>query len=246
MSPNLERISLKARANPDRVFPSLSHHIADIEHLRTCFQRLKGNTAVGVDEVTKTRSAEDLEANLHELSAGLKRMGYRPQPKRRVYIPKPGSEQGRPLGISSVEDQSVELATKRVVEPLFESVLRLSYGYRPGRGPHQCLDTLGRTIQQKRGHHLVEADIRGFFDAVSHEWLLSFCNHALETSGSSRASARASASRRDAKIRLPSPVGWSAERRASRRSMACSRVSCVSGRCGRALSACSKDSTASR
>jgi RNA-directed DNA polymerase len=175
VSTNLERISLKARANPDLVCTSLYHHIADIDHLRTCFHLLKGNKAVGVDEVTKTMYAADLEANLHDLSARLKRMGYRPQPKRRAYIPKPGSEKGRPLGISSFEDKIVELATKRVVEPLFESVFEdCSYGYRPERSPHQCLDILGRTIQQKRVNHLVEADIRGFFDAVNHEWLLKF------------------------------------------------------------------------
>jgi RNA-directed DNA polymerase len=134
---------------------------------------LQGNKAVGVDEVTKSMYAEDLEANLQDLSARLKRMGYRPQPKRRVYIPKPGSEKGRPLGMSSVEDKIVELATKRVLEPLFESRFAdWSYGYRPERSPHQCLDTLGRTLQQKRVNHLVEADIRGFFDAVHHEWWL--------------------------------------------------------------------------
>src|SRR5262245_57821769 len=119
--------------------------------------------------------AEDLEANLPDLSARLKRMGYRPQPKRRVYIPKPGSEKGRPLGRSSFEDKMVELATKRVLEPLFEPLFEDgSYGYRPERSPPQCLDALGRTIQQKRVNHLVEADIRGFFDAVNHEWLLKF------------------------------------------------------------------------
>ena len=175
MSPNLERISVKARANPDLVFTSLYHHIADIDHLRACYRMLQGNKAVGVDEVTKSMYAEDLEANLQDLSARLKRMGYRPQPKRRVYIPKPGSEKGRPLGISSFEDKIVELATKRVLEPLFESLFEeCSYGYRPERSPHQCLDTLGRTLQQKRVNHLVEADIRGFFDAVHHEWLLKF------------------------------------------------------------------------
>ncbi len=175
MSPNLERISVKARANPDLVFTSLSHHIADIDHLRTCYRLLKGNKAVGVDEVTKAMYAEDLEANLQDLSARLKRMGYRPQPKLRVYIPKPGSEKGRPLGISSFEDKIVELATKRVLEPLFELLFEeCSYGYRPERSQHQCLDTLGRTLQQKRVNHLVEADIRGFFDAVNHEWLLKF------------------------------------------------------------------------
>jgi group II intron reverse transcriptase/maturase len=172
---NLARISVKARANPDLVFTSLYHHIADIDHLRTCYHLLKGNKAVGVDEVTKAMYADDLEANLHDLSARLKRMGYRPQPKRRVYIPKPGSEKGRPLGISSFEDKIVELATKRVLEPLFESLFEAcSYGYRPQRNQHQCLGALGRTIQQKRVNYLVEADIRGFFDAVNHEWLLKF------------------------------------------------------------------------
>src|ERR671936_1209418 len=112
---------------------------------------------------------------LHDLSARLKRMGYRPQPKRRIYIPKPGSETERPLGISSFEDKSVELATKRVLEPLFEPLFEeCSYGYRPQRSPHQCLDALGRTLQQKRVNILVEADIRGFFDAVNHEWWLKF------------------------------------------------------------------------
>ena len=175
MSPNLERISVKARAHPDLVFTSLYHHIADIDHLRACYRMLQGNKAVGVDEVTTSMYAEDLEANLQDLSARLKRMGYRPQPKRRVYIPKPGSEKGRPLGMRSFEDKIVELATKRVLEPLFESLFEeCSYGYRPERSPHQCLDTLGRTLQQKRVNHLVEADIRGFFDAVNHEWLLKF------------------------------------------------------------------------
>ena len=96
MSPNLNRISVKARANPDLVLTSLYHHIADIDHWRTCYRLLKGNKAVGIDEVTKALYAKDLEANLQDLSARLKRMGYRPQPKRRVYIPKRGSEKGRP------------------------------------------------------------------------------------------------------------------------------------------------------
>jgi hypothetical protein len=79
----------------------------------TVVSEYEGNQAVGVDEVTKTRYGPALEANLQELSARLKRMGYRPQPKRRVYIPKPGSEKGRPLGISCFEDKSVERAPKR-------------------------------------------------------------------------------------------------------------------------------------
>ena len=113
---------MKAKMNPDLVFTSLYHHIADIDNLRGCFQTLKGNKAIGVDDVTKSMYAKDLEANLLDLSARLKRMGYCPQPKRRTYIPKPGSAKGRPLGISSFEDKIVELATKRVLEPIFESM----------------------------------------------------------------------------------------------------------------------------
>ena len=175
MSTNLTRIGVRARANPALVFTSLYHHITDIDNLRDCFRRLKGEKALGVDGVSKAMYEKDLEANLRDLSARLKRMGYRPKPKRRTYVPKPGSEKGRPLGISSFEDKIVELAAKRVLEPLFETLFDdCSYGYRPRRNPHHCLDAVGRTIQQKRVNVVVEADIRGFFDHVNHEWLLKF------------------------------------------------------------------------
>src|SRR5438128_12697439 len=98
-------------------------------YLRAWYQRLKGKKAVGVDEVTKAMYAADLEANLQDLSARLKRMEYRPQPKRRIDLPKLGSETGRPLGISSFEDKIVEQATKRMLEPLFEPLFEeWSYG----------------------------------------------------------------------------------------------------------------------
>ena len=175
MSTNRSRIGIKAKAHPDLVFTSLYHHIADIDNLRESYHALKANKAMGIDHVTKSMYAEDLEANLQDLSARLRRMGYRPQAKRRSYIPKPGSEKGRPLGISSFEDKIVELTTKRVLEPIFESMFEdCSYGYRPRRSPHDCLDALGKTIQQKRVNHIVEADIRGFFDRVNHAWLLKF------------------------------------------------------------------------
>jgi RNA-directed DNA polymerase len=175
VSPNLDRIRVKARAPPALVLTSLSHRMADIEHLRTCFRLRQGNKAVGVDAVTKAMDAEDLETHLQDVSARLTRMGYRPQPTRRVYSPKPGSEQGRPLGMSSFEDKMVELATKRVLEPLLEPLCEDgSSGYRPQRSPHQCLDALGRTIQHTRVHHLVAAARRGFFDAVHPEGLVQF------------------------------------------------------------------------
>ncbi len=165
MSTDLTRIGEKARKEPDLVFTSLYHHVTDVDNLRDCYEALDDDKAVGVDGVTKEQYGRNLEENLLDLSNRLKRMGYRPQPKRRTYVPKPGSAKGRPLGISCFEDKLVELALKQVLEPIYEVAFEdSSYGYRPGRSQHQCLDKLGRTIQQKRVNHIVEADIRGFFD----------------------------------------------------------------------------------
>ncbi len=156
------------------------HHVTDLDNLRSCYEALDGDKAVGVDGVTKEQYGEDLEENLQCLSGRLKRMGYHPQPRRRSYIPKPGSEKGRPLGISCFEDKIVELAVKQVLEPIYEEIFEdSSYGYRPGRSQHSCLDMLGRTIQQKRVNHVVESDIRNFFDEVSHKWTLKFLEHRI-------------------------------------------------------------------
>ena len=181
MSTDLRRIGEKARKEPELVFTSLYHHVTDVDNLRACYDALPENRAVGIDGVTKEEYGKDLEANLQDLSARLKRMGYRPKPKRRVRIPKPGSSKERLLGISCLEDKVVELAVKRVLEPIYETVfLDCSYGYRPGRSQHECLDVLGRTIQQQRINHVVEADVERFFDEVNHSWLLTFLQHRIK------------------------------------------------------------------
>jgi len=175
VSTDLRRIGEKARSDPKLVFTSLYHHVTDVDNLRACYEALPAERAVGVDGVNKERYGKRLAENLQGLSQRLRRMGYKPQPKRRSYIPKPGSEEGRPLAISSFEDKLVELSLKRVMEPLYEPIFEASsYGYRPGSSPHGCLDTLGRTIQQKWVNHVVEADIKRFFDKVNHEWMLKF------------------------------------------------------------------------
>ncbi len=180
MATNLTRIGEKARKEPKLVFTSLYHHISDVDNLRACYETLDARKAPGVDGVTKDEYGRQLEENLRDLSARLKRNGYRPGPKRRSYIPKPGSAKGRPLGISNLQDKIVELAVKRTLEPIFESVFEdSSYGYRPGSSQHQCLDALGKTIQQKRVSHIVEADIKGFFDQVNHQWLIKFLQHRI-------------------------------------------------------------------
>ena len=180
MATDLTRIGEKARKEPGLVFTSLYHHIYDVDNLRACYDTLGAKKATGVDGVTKEEYGKNLEANLQDLSGRLRRMGYRPGPKKRVYILKPGSEKGRPLGISGLEDKIVEEATRRTLEPIYEAVFEdSSYGYRPGRSQHQCLDGLGRTIQQKKVSHVVEADINGFFDEVKWAWMIKFLRHRI-------------------------------------------------------------------
>jgi len=177
---DLTRIGEKARREPGLVFTNLYHHICDVDNLRACYDTLEANKATGVDGVTKEEYGKNLEENLRELSDRLKRMGYRPGPKRRSYIPKAGSEKGRPLGISNLEDKIVEEATKRTLEPIFEAVFEgSSYAYRPGSSPHKCLDALGRTIQQKKVSYVVESDVKRFFDKVNHEWMIKFLRHRI-------------------------------------------------------------------
>ena len=180
MATDLKRISEKARKEPKLVFTSLYHHICDVDNLRACYDTQGARKASGVDGVTKTEYGKNLEENLQDLSARLKRMGYRPGPKRRSYIPKAGSAKGRPLGISNLEDKIVEAATKRTLEPIYEAVFeQSSYGYRPGSNQHKCLEALGRTIQQGKVNHVVEADIKSFFDQVNHDWMVKFLRHRI-------------------------------------------------------------------
>lgn len=180
MGTDLKRIGQRARKEPDLVFTNLYHHIYDVGNLRSCYDALGASKATGVDGVSKREYGEKLEENLRGLSERLRRMGYRPGPKRRSYVPKEGSKKGRPLGISNLEDKIVEQATKRTLEPIYEAVFEdSSYGYRPERSAHQCLEVLGRTIQQKKVNHVVEADIRRFFDKVNHEWMIKFLRHRI-------------------------------------------------------------------
>jgi group II intron reverse transcriptase/maturase len=180
MGTNLTRISEKARKEPELVFTSLYHHMCDVDNLRACYDSLEARRAPGVDGVTKAEYGRHLEENLRNLSARLKRMGYRPGPKRRSYIPKEGTAKGRPLGVSNLEDKIVDAVVKRTLEPIYEAVFEdSSYGYRPRRNQHTCLEALGRTIQQKRVNHIVEADLRRFFDTVSHEWMITFLRHRI-------------------------------------------------------------------
>lgn len=175
----LQRIAEKARTDPKCRFTSL-FHLMNRDLLRECFWRLKDNSASGVDRITKEQYAENLEANLEELIERLHRMAYIPQPVRRVYIPKPGSDKQRPLGIPALEDKLVQAGLGKILQAIYEQdFVDDSYGFRPGRGCHDALRELGRTIEQRGTQYIVEADIKGFFDNVDQAQLMEFLSHRL-------------------------------------------------------------------
>ena len=171
-----QKISLitgHARRDPDFQFTSLAH-LLDVEYLRDCYKSLNRNKAVGVDNVSWEEYGNNLEENLEQLVSRLKRKKYKPIPARRVYIPKSETEK-RPLGISALESKIVERGITWILESIYEQdFLNCSYGFRPGRNCHQALKELNDLIMFQPVSHIVEADIQGFFDNVSHEKLMRF------------------------------------------------------------------------
>jgi RNA-directed DNA polymerase len=175
MENDLLRIRKKAEGEPQLRFTTLYHHVTRVENLKACFEEIEPGAAPGVDGITKDRYGEQLEQRLQQLSERLARMGYRPQPVRRVWIPKAGTTKKRPLGVPAIEDKVVQMALTRVLGAIYEADFQdCSYGYRPGRSQHDALAALGRTIQRQKVSWVVEADIRGFFDHVNHDWLIQF------------------------------------------------------------------------
>jgi len=173
------RIAKKARKDPSCQFTSLFHLMTE-EMLRGCFMRLKNNAAAGIDRVTKEEYAQNLDENVINLVNRLHRMAYIPQPVKRVYIPKAGSKKQRPIGIPSLEDKLVQTALVRIIQAIYEQdFIDDSYGFRPKRGCHDALRTLSRTVERGTTNHIVEADIRGFFDNVDQEQLMQFLGHRI-------------------------------------------------------------------
>lgn len=172
MARDLRRIGQRAREDEKARFTSIYHFVTDSDHLRASYKELEAGSAPGVDGVTKEEYGERLEENIQGLAERLGRLGYKPKPVKRVYIPKPGSQKKRPLGLPSFEDKIVQMTLTRVLEQIYEEdFIEGSFGYRSGRTQLDALDELGRTIQQRKVSYIVEADIKGFFDHVNHEWM---------------------------------------------------------------------------
>jgi RNA-directed DNA polymerase len=175
----MERIRQAACRDKQLRFTTLWHHVYDIEHLRGAYFSLKRNAAPGVDGETWRHYGEQLEDNLKALSDRLKRGAYRAKPVKRAYIPKPDGRQ-RPLGVTTLEDKIVQRATVEVLNAIYETdFLGFSYGFRPGRSPHDALNALSAGIMTRKVSWVLDADIRGYFDAISHEWLVKFIEHRI-------------------------------------------------------------------
>lgn len=176
---DLRRVREAAARDRKQRLTTLWHHVYDVDHLRAVFHDLRKDAAPGVDGQTWSDYAANLEPNLQELAARLRRGAYRAKPVRRTYIPKPDGRQ-RPLGIPALEDKLVQSLTTAVLEQVYElDFLGFSYGCRPGRSPHRALDALSVGLFEKKVNWVLDADIRGFFDAIDHEWLLEFVGHRI-------------------------------------------------------------------
>ena len=178
METKLARIAEIARNRPEEVFTSLYHHI-NAELLLECHIELDGSKAVGIDKVAKDEYQENIDENIRDLVERLKKHSYKPQPAKRVYIDKEKGKK-RPLGIASYEDKIVQLALKKILEPIYEAdFLDISYGFRPGRSCHDALKALNKCIERGKINYIVDADIKGFFDNVDHKCLMEFISYRI-------------------------------------------------------------------
>src|SRR6266496_3642687 len=176
MFQGLHGVRQAARARKQERFTALLHHL-NVGLLRESFYALQRQASPGIDGVTWQEYATGLEDRLVDLHSRVHCGAYRAQPSRRVYIPKADGRQ-RPLGIAALEDKIVQQAVETVLNQIYEADFKgFSYGFRPGRGPHQALDALTVGLQRKRVNWVLDADIRGFFDNMSHEWTMQFIAH---------------------------------------------------------------------
>ena len=179
MGTRLTRFTQRVREIRGERYTALMGMLYDPEELRESFERQDGRKASGVDGVKKADYAEGLEEKLVDLSARLRRMGFRPKPVRRVYIPK-GDGRRRPLGIPSFEGRLVQDRLSLVLQAIWEpEFCGCSYGFRPGRSAHDALQRVADIITYEHTQWVVEADIKGFFDHVSHEHLMRFLEHRI-------------------------------------------------------------------
>ena len=175
----LGRVRQAARKDKGLRLTSLWHHVYNVNQLREAYFKLKRRSAPGVDGRTWEEYGKDLEANLRDLSERLKRGAYHARPVKRTYIPKEDGGK-RPIGIPVLEDKIVQRAVVEVLNAIYEVDFKgFSYGSRPGRSQHNALDALIVAIEQRKVNRVLDADVRSFFDAINHGWLVKFVEHRI-------------------------------------------------------------------
>ena len=175
----LIRVRQAAETDKEAKFTALWHHVHDPERLRAAYRDVKRQAAPGMDGETWQHYGERLEENVQDLSERLRRGAYRARPVRRIYIPKPDGRQ-RPIGIPALEDKIVQGVAAEVMQAVYEADFKnFSYGFRPGRSQHNALDALSVGLMARKVNWVLDADIRGFFDAISHEWMVKFIEHRI-------------------------------------------------------------------
>ena len=169
----LTLISRRAREEPGCQFTSLAHLLNE-GYLKVCYRKLGRERACGIDNVTWREYGQKLDENLKDLVVRLKAKRYKPQPSKRVYIPK-DEHTKRPLGLPALEDKIVQKGIAGILEAIYEAdFLDCSYGFRPRKSCHQAINAVDKTIMTKPINHIIEADLKGYFDNVSHDWLEKF------------------------------------------------------------------------
>ena len=182
------RAGQRVSSGPDRVrgrrkdeaarFTALLHHV-DVDRLLAAYWAINPNAAPGVDQVTWDAYGQNLRVNLEDLLGSVHSGAYRASPSRRVYIPKPDGRQ-RPLGIGVLEDKIIHRAVVEVLNAVYEEdFLGFSYGFRPGRGPHDALDALAVGISERKVNWVLDADVSDFFTRLDHLWLKKFLEHRI-------------------------------------------------------------------
>ena len=168
----------RPRKDKDAKFTALLHHI-DLDRLKAAYLAINPKAAPGIDRVTWHSYEENLRENLEDLLQRVHSGAYRASPSRRVYIPKPDGRQ-RPLGITTLEDKIVQRAVVEVLNAIYEEdFLGFSYGFRPGRKPHDALDALAVGISERKVNWVLDADISDFFSTLDRTWLRRFLEHRI-------------------------------------------------------------------
>ena len=178
MSNEIIRISNIARkySKVDTVMYALNEN-----NLKASAKRIAGNKAVGIDNITKQEYISNIDENIRKLIESMKKMAYKPKAVKRVYIPKPGTDKKRPLGIPAIEDKIVQEVMTQILNAIYEPMFKeFSFGFRPRKSCHEAIAYLDMMLHRKKTNYIVDLDIKGFFDNIDHEWLVKFLEYRIK------------------------------------------------------------------